>query len=215
MNQHACSRPKESDSSMAVTYTNRRGVTFYLCQSRTKTGKLRYYFAREPKGRSVEQIPDGFRIGENANGLVWLERDRPALLLPEEIVVVEAAIARHPQPRNYHVGVKHDQIVVSERASAGTDDLTAKILGGLGIPAGGFDQLRNTLERHGNFLPVLRFSLSDAERRRFVVNRWCFKGRIDDWIEVGLEGPLTQIVAPAVARLGTDDFFEFFWSAEA
>jgi len=25
---------------------------------------------------------------------------------------------------------------------------------------------------------------------------------------------LARIVAPVVARLGTDDFFEFFWSAE-
>jgi hypothetical protein len=199
---------------MAVTYTNRRGVTLYLCQSLTKTGKPRYYFAREPKGTPVEQIPDGFRVGENANGLVWLERDRPALLLPLEVAVVEAAIARHPRPRNYHVSVKHDQIVISERNGAGTDDLTAKIFGSLGVPAGGFDRLRSAIETRGNFSPVLRFTLSDAERRRFVVNRWCFKGRIDDWIEVGLEGPLARIVAPAVARLGTDDFFEFFWSAE-
>lgn len=199
---------------MAVTYTNRKGVTLYLCQSLTKTGKPRYYFAREPKGTPVEQIPDGFRVGENANGLVWLERDRPALLLPEEVAAVEAAIARHPRPRNYHVGVKHDQIVVSERNGAGTDDLTAKIFSSLGVPPGGFDRLRSAFETRGTFSPVLRFSLIDAERRRFVVNRWCFKGRIDDWIEVGLEGPLARIVAPAVARLGTDDFFEFFWSDE-
>ncbi|RRR77236.1 MAG: hypothetical protein EI684_01755 [Candidatus Viridilinea halotolerans] len=198
---------------MAVTYTNRRGVTFYLCQSLTKTGKPRYYFAREPKGRAIEQIPDGFRVGENANGLVWLERERPALLLADEIAIVEAAIARHPQSRNYHVGVKHDQIIISERAAAGTDDLVAKILGSLGVPPGGSVRLRSDVEARGT--PVLRFSLIDAERRRFIVKRWCFKGRIDDWIDVGLDGPLAQIVAPAVARLGTDDFFEFFWSAEA
>jgi hypothetical protein len=199
---------------MAVTYTNRRGVTFYLCQSLTKTGKPRYYFAREPRGTPVEQIPDGFRVGENANGLVWLARDRPALLLPEEIAAVEAAVARHPQPRNYHVDVKHDQIVISERNGAGTDDLTAKIVGSLGVTAGGCDQVRSVFERHGTFSPVLRFSLIDTERRWFVVHRWCFKGRIDDWIEVGLDGPLARIVPPAVARLGTDDFFEFLWSAE-
>jgi hypothetical protein len=200
---------------MAVTYTNHRGVTFYLCQSLTKTGKPRYYFAREPKGAPVEQIPDGFRVGENANGLVWLERDRPALLLPAEIATVDAAVARHPQPRNYHVGVKQDQIVISERNGAGMDDLTAKIVPSLGVTAGGADQVRSVFERHGTFSPVLRFSLSDAEQRRFVVNRWCFKGRIDDWIDVGLEGSLARIVPAAVARLGTDDFFEFFWSAEA
>jgi len=46
---------------MAVTHTNRKGKTFYLCQGLTKTGKPHYYFARQPKGTPVEQIPDGFR----------------------------------------------------------------------------------------------------------------------------------------------------------
>ena len=199
---------------MAVTHTNRKGMTFYLCQGLTKTGKPYYYFARQPKGMPVEQIPDGFRVGENANGLVWLERDRPVLLLPEEVAVVEAAIARHPKPRNYHVGVKHDQIVISERNGADTDDLTAKLLRSLGIPSGGSDHVRSLLECHDNFSPVLRFTLIDTERRRFVAERWCYKGRIDDWIEIGLEGTLGRIVARAVARLGTEAFFDFFWSAE-
>src|SRR4051812_15085232 len=66
---------------MPITYTNRRGMTFYLCQSTTKTGKPRYYFAREPRGSPVEQVPEGFRISEGANGLVSLERDRPSQIL--------------------------------------------------------------------------------------------------------------------------------------
>ncbi len=200
---------------MAVTYTNRKGVTFSLCQSLTKTGKPRYSFAHQPKGTPVEQIPDGFRVGENAHGLVWLERDRPALLWPEEVATMEAAIARHPKPRNYHVGVKHDQIVISERNGADTDDLTMKIFSSLGVPTGGSDHVRSVLERHGTFSPVMRFTLTDAERRHFVAQRWCFKGRIDDWIDVGLDGPLARIVAGAVARLGTDAFFDFFWSEDA
>jgi len=39
---------------MPVTYTNRKGHTYYLCQGVTKTGKSRYYFAREPRGEPVE-----------------------------------------------------------------------------------------------------------------------------------------------------------------
>jgi hypothetical protein len=34
---------------MPITYTNRKGVTYHLCRGVTKTGKPRYYFAREPK----------------------------------------------------------------------------------------------------------------------------------------------------------------------
>jgi len=76
---------------MPVTHTNRKGTTYYLCRSVTKTGKPRYYFAREPKGEPVEQIPEGFKIGESVNSLVFLAKDRPEQILPGEVAAVEAA----------------------------------------------------------------------------------------------------------------------------
>lgn len=39
---------------MPVIYINRKGWTYYLCQTVTKTGKPRYYFAREQKGEPIE-----------------------------------------------------------------------------------------------------------------------------------------------------------------
>ncbi len=44
----------------------------------TKTGKPRYYFAREPKGEVLNEIPPGFKISESVNGVVSLMQDRPS-----------------------------------------------------------------------------------------------------------------------------------------
>ena len=55
---------------MSITHTNRKGVTFYLGRGVTKTGKPRYFFAREPdKGEPVEAIPEGYEIVESVNGV--------------------------------------------------------------------------------------------------------------------------------------------------
>jgi hypothetical protein len=70
---------------MPVTYTNRKGVTYTLCRGATSTGKPRYYFAREPKGEVVEEIPEGFKISESVNGTVSLARDRPAQVRPIDV----------------------------------------------------------------------------------------------------------------------------------
>jgi hypothetical protein len=196
---------------MPITYTNRKGVIYYLCQSATKTGKPRYYFARSQKGAPVEQMPEGFRISESANGLVSLERDRPSQILPAEVAAVEAAIARHPKPGDYHVGVKRDRIEISERLGPDADELAAALGGSLGLLPGALDRLRNELATHGRFAPALRFCLIDAERRTFAVERWCSLGSIDDWIDVGLSGPLNRLVEPAIARLGGDSFYDPFW----
>ena len=47
---------------MSITYTNRKGRTYYLCQGVTKTGKPRYYFAREPRDTVLEELPGGYEI---------------------------------------------------------------------------------------------------------------------------------------------------------
>jgi hypothetical protein len=196
---------------MPFTYTNRRGDTYYLCQSTTKTGKPRYVFAREQKGAPVEQLPAGFRISESANGRVILERDRPSPILPEEVAAVNAAIAQHPKPRNYHVGVKKTWIEISERLGPDGDELITRMGGLLGLRPGASELLQSHLEMSGHFSLALRFCLIDAERRTFDVERWCSLGSIDDWIMVGLSGPLNRIVKPAVSRLGDDSFYEPFW----
>jgi hypothetical protein len=196
---------------MPFTYTNRRGEIYYLCQSTTKTGKPRYYFARSQKGAPVEQLLEGFRVSESANGLVSLERDWPSQILPAEVAAVEAAIARHPKPRDYHVGAKRDRIEISERLGPDADQLIDALGGELGLLPGAAERLRNELETVGRFALALRFCLIDAERRTFAVERWCSLGSIDDWIDVGLRGPLSRLVELAIARLGDNSFYDPFW----
>jgi hypothetical protein len=47
---------------MTVTYTNRKGTTYFLNKGVTKTGKPRYTFAREQKNEPVAVLPDGYEI---------------------------------------------------------------------------------------------------------------------------------------------------------
>jgi hypothetical protein len=193
---------------MPVTYTNRKGITYYLCRGVTKTGKPRYYFAREPKGEPVEQIPEGFKISESVNGIVSLVRDRPALIQPEEVAAVEAAVRRHPKAHQYRVNVKHNRIEVYEQVGLDAEELAAALAqDGLDMP-GLADRLRPTMERRAQFTPVLRFILVDEEQRTFHVERWCYLGSIDDWIDVGPMGTVDRLARHWIPRLGTDRFFE-------
>jgi hypothetical protein len=195
---------------MPVTYTNRKGITYYLCRGVTKTGKPRYYFAREPKGEPVEQIPEGFKISESVNAIVSLVKDRPALIRPQEVAAVEAAVRRHPKSNKYRVNVKRNRIEVYEQVGLDAEELASALAQeGFGIPALA-DRLRPTMEGRAQFTPVLRFILADAERRTFRVERWCYLGSIDDWIDVGPMGTVDRLARHWIPRLGTDQFFELF-----
>ena len=193
---------------MPVAYTNRKGMTYYLNRGTTKTGKARYYFARQPQDDPVEEIPEGYQISESANGVVSLVKARPPRFLPEEIVAVESAVHRHPKAINYRVSVKRDRIEVYERVGPDPVELVAEF-SGLLLP-GQEERLRAFDARRAQFTPVLRFFLVDAERRRFSAQRMCYLGRVDGWIGVGGVASVEVLAQQLIPKLGTDQFFELY-----
>jgi hypothetical protein len=196
---------------LAVTYTNRKGHTYYLCQGMTKTGKLRYYFAREPKERSPDQIPEGYRISESVNGVVSLVKDRLQLILPQEVASVEAALDRHPNSRDYRVTVQTNQIVIYERLGPDVETLIA-IFGKLSPlpPQIVKKRTQEQFDKSARFSPIMRFIQLDPDDREFKAERWSYLGDIDDWIDIGESGKLGNLARRLVPKLGTDEYFELF-----
>lgn len=193
---------------MPVTHTNSKGVTYFLCQGKTKKGKPRFFFAREAKGEPVEEIPEGYVIRESVNGVVSLARERPVPFRPEEIAQVEATVRNHPKRNNYRVNVRHDWIEIYERVGPDLDDL-AETLGGMGLPFfGKRSELRELENKYARFTPVLRLRLVDEERRVFEAQRMCYLGSLEGWIHIDTPGPLGELVGKWIPLLGTDELFE-------
>lgn len=196
---------------MPVTYTNRKGTAYYLCQGLTKTGKLRYYFAREPKDDSPTQIPDGYRISESVNGTVSLIKDQPQLILPQESAAVEKALSRHPKSNAYRMAIKNNRIIIYERLGPDLEMLGAILEGFSPLPATVVrKRLQEQFEKTGRFSPILRFILADPKEHTFIVERRVYLGTIEDWIEIGVSGKLAKIARQLILKLGTDEFFELY-----
>jgi hypothetical protein len=196
---------------MPVTYTNRKGHIYYLCQGTTKTGKLRYYFARESKAGSPDQIPDGYRISESVNGVVSLIKDRPQLILPQEIAIVEAVLARHPKGRDYRLAVHKNQMIIYERLGPDVESLSAIFEKFSPLPSVIMTKrLQEQLDKMARFSPILRFRLVNPEERKFYAERWSYFGDVDNWINIDEAGKLDKLVRRLIPKLGTDNFFELF-----
>lgn len=194
---------------MGVTYTNRKGRTYHLCQGFTKTGKTRYYFAREITGEPVDEIPDGYKISESVNGIVSLVKDRPRLIHRKELALVEDEIARHPEKRKFRVHAKHDRIIIYEMSGPDVRRLT-RILkqSGLLLP-GAEGRVQEQLEQSGRYEALMQFILTDRDRGTYRAQRWCFLGGIDDWIDIDY-GPLRELVQELIPRLGTEAFYDLY-----
>ena len=196
---------------MPVTYTNRKGQMYVLCQGTTKNGKPRYYFSREAKDEALEQIPVGYRISESVNGIVSLVKDQPQFIYPEEVAILEAALKQHPKGRNYRVSVKRDQILIYELVGPDAEEISA-IFGKFSIfPVGRTtEKIQERLDQTARFTPAVRLTLVDAEQRTYIAERWCYLGSIDDWVGVDSPDKLEALARRLAPKLGTEDFFDLY-----
>jgi hypothetical protein len=196
---------------MPISYTNRKGQIYFLCQGTTKLGKPRYNFVREPKGTLAKKVPEGYTIQESVNGIVSLAKTRPMLLSKEEIAIVTTAVNSHPQANVYRVDAKHKQIMIYERVGPDLDHLASVL--GLNAKIQQDKEILHRIDENkrlfGQFTPIMRFTLVDEKKRHFRAERMRFSG-IDHWIVISADKLIVNLGPSLISVLGTDKFFELY-----
>jgi hypothetical protein len=194
---------------MSIQFTNQNGITYYLCRGTTKTGKPRYYFAREPKGESVAQIPAGYRITESVNGVVSLSKDVPALVLPTELLAVQSAMRKHPHSDLYRVAVKRNRIEVYERDGPVADDILEAFQSAGLFNSGMRDKIETQLAQGAHFSPVVLFTLIDSQTRMYRLDRMGYTG-MGGWRYLYPDDRIEEQLERIIPRLGTESYFDIY-----
>jgi hypothetical protein len=70
-------------------------------------------------------------------------------------------------------------------------------------------KIRDALRPEIRYSPVLQFVLTDDKKRTFTTQRYCYRGSIDDWIDID-HGKLSKLVRTYVKHLGKESYFELF-----
>jgi len=190
---------------MSIEHTNRADKVYYLHVGVRKNGKPNYFFSQEPDGALVDKIPAGFEVFENVQGQVFLRRKQPRTIADEEINLVAKALTRLKESWRYKAEAKKDAIVIfeaPENDSGGWSEL---------MPWASVERLRDYAIKHAYYQAVMRFVLADKEKRLFVAVSFCFRGSVDDWIDIrsGLK-PLPALLKEYFKYLGTEDIYELF-----
>jgi hypothetical protein len=182
---------------MPVTHVNRKRDTYYLHGGKTKAGNPRYWFSRSTEGDLVESLPEGYETYENPDAQVFLRKIVLQLVTPAEIAVVEGGLRRHAPGQNCLVDVQGEHIVVYHAERVRLD-----------LEGFGFGDLSPSWR---NYMKVLRFTLVEEQDRTFRVQRWCFRGSIDGWIDLWAsksEGKLPDLVKKFCRHIGQESFYE-------
>lgn len=189
---------------MPIEYMNRKGQRYYLHGRTDKRGRLRYHFSQQVEGDLVDEIPEGYEIYEHPNGQVFLRRQRESVIRDEEVVLVEEIVAAEAAVRSFRVDVRDDYIVVY------TPDQDVDRLLSILSPFGDRERAQAEIEKVLSYSPEMRFQLKDAEARTFSVERYNYRGRIDDWIPIAGPAPLPTVARRYLYHLGRDSFFTLY-----
>jgi hypothetical protein len=137
-----------------------------------------------------------------------LRRIPPKIITDEECQIVEEGMRTYAEVKDYKVDVRGNALLIYT-ADQDMETLAAIVCN----PHASREEntRRMTLLRQGiHYSPMLVFQLIDAQRRTFQTQRYCFLGSVDDWIEIGKPGKLTQLVKRYVKHLGQDSYVELW-----
>ncbi len=188
---------------MAIEYVNRKQKTYYLHEGKTKTGKPKYFFSMKAEGDLVEAMPEGYEIYENPNAQVFLRKIQPQMITPEEVAIVREGVKKFAKLDYFMVDVKGKHIVVY-LCDQNVDSLMALVESSPISDAGLLDRMTQSF----TYSPTMQFVLVDEETREFAVERWCFRGSIDDWILLDSSTNLKSLVQKYARHLGQESFYD-------
>ena len=189
-----------------VTYINRRSQTFYLHQGKTKIGRLKYFFSLKSSGPLADTVPEGYEVYENPTGQVFLRKKKPAIISDSEIRVVDEGMRKYSDIEYYRLDIKKDAIVVY-LADQDVETMGELLPERYILKYGGMEKALDSILEYS---PMMRFVLADNKKRKFVAERYCFLGSIDNWINIGGPDKLENLIKWYLKYLGKESFFELF-----
>lgn len=192
---------------VAITYTNRKRKTYYLHQGKTKTGKPKYFFSLKAEGALVTTVPDGYEIYENPNAQVFLRKVPSKIILDDEIAAIEQGLEQVSEVQHFMIDAKKNVVSVftPRQNVALISDLLMSTAAQFGRSQQDVDAL---LEQSLDYTTDLRLVLVDKQKRLFQAQRYCYLGRVDDWIDIGGVDRLAVLVERYVGHLGKESMFE-------
>jgi len=196
----------------ALQYVNRMGDVYYLQEGKTRTGKPKYYTGRKLSGEPLAALPDGYEFYERPdNAQVLLRKIKPSIVTEFERKQAEEIARRASGLAHCIVAIEDDALVVYTPSSTRADaDQLASMMGGpfFDLLSARAEKYREDHIKNSHYTKMLRFYLVKPDKRQYGVERWCFRGSIDDWIDLPGSGSLATLVEKYAKHLDRESFYD-------
>ena len=190
---------------MPFTYVNRQGQTYYLHVGQTKTGKPKYTFSRSSEGVLADELPAEYEIREQASGQISVRLAKPKLITDEEVRELENAVAEVVPENRFYVDRNEKLLTVYVLDLSGE---FADIMREVGGPFLSEERLEDCIRKSGRYEHTFRFQLFDAKWRVFQTQRYCYRGSVDAWVDIGSPGFLPDLAETYLKHIGMESYYD-------
>ncbi|MBI2924073.1 MAG: hypothetical protein HYY24_00010 [Verrucomicrobia bacterium] len=197
--------PKRSPQLTVVfSHENRFGKRYFLYAGKTRRGNPAYHFSTKAEPNPLSEIPAGYEVLEKPNGQVFLRKPPKKLIHDDELETIRTELAKYPKCKGVIVEVERGLVTLHCPDTGSLDRLYEALPFPL-IRGATWEEYRI---KHATYTPMMRFVLLDKTARTFQTERYCFRGSIDRWIDVGRPGGLAALCRLYVRHLGEESFYE-------
>ena len=188
---------------MGAQFQSSTGKTYFVRQSLTKTGKVRYVCTATASDNDLEALPEGMEFHESATGIVSVRKKLVSKITDKEYQYVLKTASHLVKRRGIKVELKKTSMIIYECATPELPPMLELLLAGKSrakLPSVLVTPLAT---------PVFRLTLVDEEERVFVIERRCYLGAEESWMYLE-KGDLKTLITRYAPHIGKDSFFKLF-----
>ncbi len=189
---------------LAFAYRNRLGKDYFLYAGKTRSGSPAYHCSTKVEPNPLTEIPPGYEVYEKPNGQVFLRKPPKKWIQDAELETIRRELGKFPKCKGVIVEVEKDVVTLHYADTEGLDSIAARFP----FPAMSGAAWEQIKQQSATYTPMMRFRLLDKATRLFQTGRYCFRGSIDRWIEVGRSGALAALCTLYVRHLAEESFYE-------
>ena len=164
---------------MALSIENCIGKHYFLKSRTTKKGNTTYYMTTKGDESCLNDIPTGYEVFEKYDtGSLFIRKKIESSFTQTEIDTLKKHLDKNKSIYDYRLSVHGKEISIYV---ADTRRFEEKM--------------------------KIKF-FEDKSERNFEVERYCYRGSIDDWIAIGCESDIDKIGSNYLIHLGKESYYE-------
>ena len=188
---------------MGAQFQSSTGKTYFVRQTLTKTGKVRYVCTATASDNDLEALPEGMEFHESATGIVSVRKKLVSKITDKEYQYVLKTATRLAKPSGVKVELKKAAMVIYEVAKPELPFFLK-----VAVAADPKAMLPEDLVKP-IITPSLRVTLVDEKTRRFTIERISSSGTDESWLFLDKDD-LKTLIQRYAPHIGKDSFFELF-----